>query len=667
MDIAADAPAPWRLFPSLVRLWSWLWGAVSSRHNDITKSEETSMNIAVNPADLPPFKPLPMLPPKTRAEKRADGSWLISSEYALGPMHRSIPHLLEERAAEHPERNLIAQREVGPDLKTGDWRFMTYGEANTKASQVAQALLDRGMGQGDGVMILSSNSIEHMVMMLGAMKAGVPVAPVSVAYSLMSSDHGKLRHVFNLVKPKIVFADHGPLYAKALGVLKDSGVEIVTVVPAPGLEQTSYASLLETNVGPAVAAAMDKITHDTIGKYLFTSGSTGLPKGVIQTQRMMCAVIAGQESLRSEEPDPEDPPQGLEWMPWNHISAGNISFNGNLNAGGTVYLDAGKPIPGMFNETIRNLYEVSPIVFGSAPIAFAMLADAMEKDTKLRASFFRKLKYMGYGGATLSQDISDRLQALAIAETGMRIGFTTMYGATETQGVTVVSWLTDRVGLIGLPLPGLTLKLVPNGQKLEVRVKGPTVTPGYLNRPDLTAEAFDEEGFYKLGDAAKFVDESDPNQGLVFDGRVTEDFKLSSGTWVSVGTLRTDVLAAATPLLQDAVVAGQDKHFIGLLAWPNLSAARQISGLPAEAPVADVLASAAVRNFLKEHLAAHNKQAGGSSGRIGRVVLMAEPPSIDGNEITDKGYVNQRATLERRHALVEKLYAAAPDDDVIVI
>ncbi len=667
MEKIGNNPTPWWPVPNLARLLSRAWRGLSSRHNDIKKPRETHMNIAVTPADLPPFKPLPMLPPKTRAEKRADGSWLIASEYELGPMHRSIPHLLEERAAEHPERNLIAQREVGPDLKTGAWRFMTYGEANAKANQVAQALLDRGMGQGDGVMILSANSIEHMVMMLGAMKAGVPVAPVSVAYSLFSGDHGKLRHVFNLVKPKIVFADHGPLYAKALGVLKDSGVEIVTVVPAPDLEQTSYDSLLQTNVGPAVAAAMETIGHDTIGKYLFTSGSTGLPKGVIQTQRMMCAVIAGQESLRSEEPDPNDPPQGLEWMPWNHISAGNISFNGNLNAGGTVYLDAGKPVPGLFDETIRNLYEVSPIVFGSAPIAFAMLADAMEKDEKLRASFFRKLKYMGYGGATLSQDISDRLQALAIAETGMRIGFTTMYGATETQGVTVVSWLTDRVGLIGLPLPGLTLKLVPNGQKLEVRVKGPTVTPGYLNRPDLTAEAFDEEGFYKLGDAAKFVDERDPNQGLVFDGRVTEDFKLSTGTWVSVGTLRTDVLAAASPLLQDAVIAGQDKHFIGVLAWPNVSAARGIAGLPADAPVAEVLASGTVRAFLKEHLGAHNKKAGGSSGRIARVILMAEPPSIDGHEITDKGYVNQRATLERRHALVEKLYAAAPDDDVIVI
>ena len=625
------------------------------------------MNIAVTEAELPPFKPLPMLPPRTVAQKRADGSWLVSNAYELGPMHRSIAHLLEQRAAEHPERNLIAQRVVGPDLKTGDWRYMTYGEANSRASQVAQALLDRGMGQSDGIMILSANSIEHMVMMLGAMKARVPVAPVSVAYSLFSSDHGKLKHVFNLVKPRMVFADHGPMFAKALTALALEGVEVVTVVPAPGLEQTSYASLFDTNVGPAVAASVEAIDHATVAKYLFTSGSTGMPKGVIQTHGMMCATIAAGETQRAEPPDPNEIPEGLEWMPWNHISAGNISFNGNLNAGGTVYLDAGKPVPGLFDETIRNLREVSPLVFGSAPIAFTMLCDAMEKDAALRASFFKKMKYVGYGGATLSQDIYERFQALAIAETGQRLGFTTMYGATETQGVTTVSWLTTRVGLIGLPVPGVTLKLVPNGQKLEVRAKGPTITPGYLNRPDLTAAAFDEEGFYKLGDAAKFVDENDPNQGLIFDGRVTEDFKLSSGTWVSVGTLRTDVLAAATPLLTDAVIAGQDKEYIGLLAWPSIPAARHIAGLGLDVPAADVLAHPAVADFVRAAFRAHNKAAGGSSGRIARVILLAEPPSIDGHEITDKGYVNQRATLDRRAALVTSLYAAQPGEGVIVV
>jgi len=620
------------------------------------------MTAMPSPKDLPPFKPLPMLPPKIYSQRRADGSYIIRSLYDLGAMHRSIAHLLEERADRHPARNLIAQRSP-----QGPWRFITYGEANAQANAVAQALLERKLGPDTPLLILCGNSIEHAVMMLGAMKARVPVAPVSVAYSLFSQDHGKLRHVAQLTKPKMVFVDNGPLYAKALKALDLGAVEVVTIVPAPDVASTSFESLLQTNAGPAVRASMDRIDHDTVAKYLFTSGSTGMPKGVVQTHRMMCAVVAGQEALRAEPPDPDEIPQSLEWMPWNHISAGNIGFNSNLNAGGTVYLDNGKPLPGMFDETIRNLREISPLVFGSAPIAFTMLADAMERDAALRDKFFAKLRYMGYGGATLSDDLYERMQALAIKATGHRLPLTTMYGATETQGITVVHWITERVGLIGLPLPGITLKLVPNGQKLEVRVKGPTVTPGYLNRPDLTEAAFDEEGFYKLGDAAKFVDPMEPAKGLVFDGRVTEDFKLSSGTWVSVGTLRADIVAAVSPLIQDCVIAGLDKEYISVLAWPNLGAAREICADPELKTPDELVRSPAVVEFVRERLAKHNKGAGGSSGRIGRLMLMTEPPSIDGHEITDKGYVNQRATLDRRAKLVTALYEKVAPPDVIVV
>jgi len=392
-----------------------------------------------------------------------------------------------------------------------------------------------------------------------------------------------------------------------------------------------------------------------------------MPKGVIQTHGMMCAVIAGQEGLRDDPADTGEIPQSLDWMPWNHISAGNITFNNALNNGGTIYLDAGKPLPGLFDETIRNLREVTPLVFGSAPIAFGWLADAMERDTALRDKFFSKMRYVGYGGATLSQDIYERFQKLAIAATGQRIPITTMYGATETQGITVVHWLTDRVGLIGLPLPGLTLKLVPNGAKLEVRVKGATVTPGYLNRDDLTRAAFDEEGFYCLGDAAKFVDENDPEKGLIFDGRVTEDFKLDSGTWVSVGTLRANAVAAASPLIQDCVVCGQDKPYVALLAWPNISAAKQIAGDASLSGPAAIVAHPKVREFVHDKFAAHNAESSGSSTRIKRVILMTEPPSIDGNEITDKGYVNQRAALERRYKLVDMLFVDPPSPEVIEI
>ncbi|MEQ1755645.1 MAG: AMP-binding protein [Micropepsaceae bacterium] len=611
--------------------------------------------------NLPPFKPLPQLPPKIYSQRRADGSYIIRSLYELAPMHKSVAHLLEQRAQEHPTRNFLAQR-----TQAGPWRFITYGEVNQRASAVAQALLDRKMGPDTPLLILSGNSIEHAVMMLGALKARVPAAPVSVAYSLFSQDHGKLRHVAALTKPKMVFVDNGPVYAKAIRALDLSGIEVVTVAPAPDLPSTSYENLLQTNAGPAVRASMDAIDHSTVAKYLFTSGSTGMPKGVIQTHGMMCAVVAGQESLRAEPPDPEEIPQSLEWMPWNHISAGNIGFNASLNSGGTIYLDNGKPVPGMFDETIRNLREIAPLVFGSAPIAFSMLAEAMERDDALRDKFFSKLRYMGYGGATLSDDLYERMQALAIKATGNRIALTTMYGATETQGITVVHWITERVGLIGLPLPGVTLKLVPNGQKLEVRVKGPTVTPGYLNRPDLTEAAFDEEGFYKLGDAAKFVDPYEPAKGLVFDGRVTEDFKLSSGTWVSVGTLRADVISAISPLVQDCVVAGLDKEYIAILAWPNMTAAREICADGNLSTPDEILRSPAIEGFVRERLARHNKNAGGSSGKVARIMLMSEPPSIDGHEITDKGYVNQRATLDRRAKLVEALYSKTPPADVIV-
>ncbi|KAB7738833.1 AMP-binding protein [Parvibaculum sedimenti] len=622
------------------------------------------MSVAAEKTQLPPFKPLKQKPPKIKVEKKPDGTIYVSSEYPLGEMKRSIVHLLEEKAALHPDRNFIGERDA-----SGAWAYITYGEANRAADAVATALLARGMGPSTPLLILSGNSITHAVMALGAMKARVPVAPVSVPYSLMSTDFSKLRHVFELTRPRMIFAQQGAMFERALRALDLSSVDVVS---RDGVEEGAasfhYDTMIATPIdAAAVEASMDRIDHDTVAKYLFTSGSTGMPKGAIQTHRMMMALVAAQEALRTEEPDPDEIPQSLEWMPWNHISAGNISFNGNLAAGGTVHLDAGKPIPGLFDQTIRNLRDVSPRVFGSAPVAFAMLADAMEKDVELRRAFFRNLEYMGYGGATLSSDLYDRMQALAIAETGHRMPLTTMYGATETQGITVVHWVTERVGLIGLPLPGITLKLVPNGTKLEVRVKGPTITPGYLNDPKKTAEAFDEEGYYALGDAARFLDPEHPEEGIVFDGRVTEDFKLSSGTWVSTGTLRADVVAACSPLIQDAVICGLDKPYIALLAWPNIAAAKAVAGLHDSATPQEVVSHPKVVAHIREALLRHNKDGGGSSTRIARIHLMTEPPSIDGHEITDKGYVNQRATLDRRAHLVERLYLDEAPDDVIVV
>ena len=622
------------------------------------------MNIQVKSTDLPPFKPLPQKAPDIEVRRLPDGTVYIDSNHKLGTLHRSIAHLFVDRAKAHPERNFIGERIPLPDGKTGDWRFITYGEAYNRAQSIAQGLLSRGFTADTPLMILSGNSIVHATMTLGAMLAGVPIAPVSVAYSLMSGDHSKLKHVFATTTPKMIFADNGPMFARAIAALPTDGVEIVTVTPIPDRKTTSYDDLIRTNAGPDVAKALDKINHDTTAKYLFTSGSTGMPKGVIQTHRMMCAVIAATEALRTEPADPNEIPQSLEWMPWNHISAGNIGFNGQINAGGTIYLDAGKPVPGLFDETIRNLRDIVPLGIGTAPIAFGWLCDAMERDDTLRDHVFKKLRSAGYGGATLSQDIYERFQALAIASTGNRIPMTTMYGATETQGVTVVHWITERVGLVGLPLPGITLKLVPTGSKLEVRVKGPTVTPGYHKRDDLTKAAFDSEGFYSLGDAAKFLDDNDPMQGLVFDGRVTEDFKLDSGTWVSAGTLRAHAVAAASPFVFDCIVCGQDKPFVGLLCWPVAAAAKEITG---STDPNVIVADPKFRAAIQAKFAEYNKGQSGSSTRIKRVILMAEPPSVDGHEITDKGYVNQRATMDRRRPLVDKLFAASPDPEVIEI
>ena len=599
----------------------------------------------------PPFKPLPQKAPDVAIEKTADGTYYVRSNHPPGDGPRSIAHLLAERAAAHPDRPYLLQRAPGH----GPWGGVTYGEAKRAADGVAQWLLDRGLTGADSVMVLSANSVEHALVMLGCYTAGVPIAPISPAYSLISSDHAKLKHCFATVRPHVVFAQSSAMFARAFETLKGLDPSL-TFVSVDGENGTiGLSELTSTAPTPAVEAARERIGHKTVAKYLFTSGSTGMPKGVPQTHGMFAGVIAGGEGLRDEPVDPDLVPQSLEWMPWSHISAGNIGFNGVLWAGGTLHLDEGKPIAGMFEATIRNLSEISPMSFGSAPVAFGMLAQAMEADPVLRRSFFKNLRSMGYGGATLSTDVSERMQALAIAETGYRIPLVTMYGATETQGITVVHWITERVGLIGLPLPGITLKLVPNGAKLEVRVKGPTVTSGYHNDPEKTAAAFDEEGFYKLGDACRFLDPDDPAQGLVFDGRVTEDFKLDSGTWVSVGTLRPDLVAACSPYVLDVVVTGQDKPFVGALIWPSPAA---MAGLGEEAPDR-------IEAILRERLSEFNATAGGSSRRVGRFVVLKDLPSIDAGEITDKGYVNQRATLERRHAEVEALYARSPGAVVV--
>ncbi|CAN5156890.1 AMP-binding protein [soil metagenome] len=593
---------------------------------------------------LPDFKPVPMRPADADVQHRADGTVLIRSNHEPLNGPRSIAHLFAETALAHADQAYLKQR--APDH--GPWRTVTYGQALRTAEGIAQWLLDQGLTAKDSVLILSANSIEHALMTLGCYLAGVPAAPISPAYALISTDHAKLKHAASVVKPKVVFAQSGGAYARAFATLRaqDPSVRFVTV-DGEGEGATAFAGLAATEPTEAVVRALDSVTGETVAKYLFTSGSTGMPKCVPQTHAMMSALVAAQNGLDLSEPEPDAaPPETLEWMPWSHISGGNVGFNNVIRGAGTLYLDDGKPVAGLFETTIKNLYEVSPKVFGSAPIAFSMLAAAMEEDPKLRASFFKNLNYMMYGGATLSDDIYARIQALAIAETGQRIPLMTMYGATETQGITMVHWQCERVGLIGLPVPGITLKLVPNGSKMEVRVKGPTVASGYHLDPEKTAAAFDEEGFYRLGDAARFIDPQDPGQGLVFDGRVTEDFKLDSGTWVSVGTLRPDLITACSPLVADAVICGQDKPFVGALFWPSAA------GVAA-------MQDGTLADQLRDKVAAFNADCGGSSRRIGSYAVLTSPPSLDAGEITDKGYVNQRAAQDHRSVEVAALFTAA--------
>jgi feruloyl-CoA synthase len=612
--------------------------------------------------DKPAFRKVDWLQRDIAVERRDDGVIVMQSRIPLQEYGPHIPASLAEWAREAPRRTWLAQR-AGPERQ---WRRISYGEAKRNVDALTQGLLDLGLN--GPVAILSGNSIEHALMTMAAMQARLPAAPVSPAYSLVSQDHLKLKYLFELIRPAAIMVQDGPAFEKALRALPLDGVAVVHVArPCDGIDSIAFADLAATPVTADVEASIAKIAPDTIGKLLFTSGSTGMPKAVINTQRMMCSNAAMMMQVRPRAADA--PVQTvLDWMPWNHTMGGNALFNPLLIDGGTLYIDDGRPMPGQFDETIRNLREISPTYYANVPVGYAALASAMEKDDALCRNFFKDLRLMGYGGARLPDDLYDRMQALAVRATGERIVFYTGWGSTETGPTsTGTYWNTERVGLIGLPFPGVTLKMVPVGGKYELRLRGVNVTPGYLSQPELTKAAFDEEGFYRIGDAGVFVDPDDPVQGIIFAGRVVEDFKLTTGTFVHVGSLRTDAIAAATPVIQDALVTGQDRCSIGLLAWPNLHACRQLVGNP-DASFEEVVKHPAVIACLKRGIEVHNKECShASSRRIARAMLMVEPPSIDGHELTDKGYINQRAGLERRAALVERLYADPPADEVIVL
>lgn len=612
----------------------------------------------------PGFRKIEWLKRDIAVERRDDGVVILKSRIRLQSYETHIPASLAKWAKERPDSIWLAQR--GGEKR--DWRKLSYGEAKRIVDSLTQGLLNLRLEEGRPVAILSGNSIEHALMTQAAMQARLPAASVSPAYSLMSHDHQKLKYLFGLIKPAVVMVQDGPTFEQALSALNLDGVTVVHVARrCDGIKSIAFADLAATPVTPEVEQSVAKITPDTVGKLLFTSGSTGMPKAVINTQRMMCANAAMMMQARPRAPD-APLSTVLDWMPWNHTMGGNAAFHPVLIDGGTLYIDDGRPIPGQFEESLRNLREISPTYYANVPAAYATLAAAMEKDDALCRSFFKNLTVMAYGGARLPDDLYERMQALAVRTTGERIVFYTGWGSTETAPTsTGTYWDTERVGLIGLPFPGVELKMVPCGAKYELRLRGVNVTPGYFGQPELTQKMFDDEGFYCIGDAGVFVDPEDPVQGIIFAGRVVEDFKLTTGTFVHVGSLRTDAIAAASPVIQDALVTGQDRSFVGLLAWPNLHACRQMIGKQ-DASFEDVVKHPDVIACVRRGLDAHNKAAEDASSRlISRAMLMVEPPSIDGGELTDKGYINQRAGLERRAALVERLYADRPDDDVIVL
>jgi feruloyl-CoA synthase len=550
-----------------------------------------------------------------------------------------LPSLIDylARAAEiRPTTTFLAERDAA-----NRWRRLTYAAASRDSAAVATWLIQKGFGpDGAPVMILSENSIEHALLMLGAMRAGVAVVPVSPTYSF-GHDLGRLGYALELTQPALVYAADAERYAPALEYVKAKAPGIATIA---GKE---FSELLQTVDAAAVAARRPLITDGTIAKILLTSGSTGRPKGVINTHGNIAGSIQ-MVRLISEPFDPERVITIVDWLPWHHAFGGNAQFNGVLSLAGTLYIDTGRPVPGLFNATIENLREISPTTFGCVPAAFGMLAAALEKDADLRQKFFKNMRSLGYGGALLPQPIWERMQRVAVQEIGEQLPFGTGWGMTETTATGVaVYWNTQRTGLLGLPQPGATLKLVPGGDRMELRIKGPHVMTGYYRAEALNAAAFDAEGYFITGDAVRWVDPERPLEGLEFAGRIAEDFKLLSGTWVQASIVRRDLVEALQPLISDAVICAPDHAWLGALVW---------LAVPDDARL---------RSGLAQKLAEFNCPRQGGANTIARLLILQDPPSAEAGEITDKRSINQRLVIERRASEVALLYADRIDSRII--
>jgi feruloyl-CoA synthase len=570
----------------------------------------------------------------------ADGSMYIRPIDPLGSYPRRLTDRLDHWAAKTSDRVFLARRD-----SRGGWRTKTYAEARAEARSVAQAFLNRPLSSERPIAVLSGNDIEHGLIELGAMYAGIPYAPVSTAYSLVSTDFGKLRHIFGLLTPGLVYAADAHAYRKAIEAVLPEDAELITA--------GTFSTLSGTPATEAVDRAYEGVGPDTVAKILFTSGSTGVPKGVINTQRML---TSNQEIVRSILAFvDEEPPILCDWMPWNHTFGGNHDFGFVLYNGGSLYIDEGKPTPNGIETTIRNLEDVRPNVYLNVPKGFEALLPFFKGRPGFRERFFSRLKLFYYAGAGISQPVWDALQRHAVEECGEQIVMFTGLGSTETGPAALFPGKDlRRAGDVGLPAPGVELRLVPREGKLELRLRGPSITPGYWRQPELTREAFDDEGFYKIGDALRFVDPEDVQKGFSFDGRLAEDFKLSTGTWVSMGPLRAKFLHHCSPYAQDVVIAGHERDDVTALIFPAADACK---GMTAEQ----------VRETFEGLLGELADESTGSSNRIARAMIMTEPPSIDKHEMTDKGSLNQGAILRNRAELVEELYGAEASERVIVV
>ncbi|WP_426440645.1 AMP-binding protein [Bradyrhizobium genosp. P] len=603
-----------------------------------------------------PYKELPFPPVELDVTRRADGAIILRSPRPLTNVARSVCDYLPKWASEAPDRIFLAQRD-----NTGKWRGVSYASAWRMAQSFAQALLERGYRRGDHLAILSGNSIEHAIVTFGAMCAGLAVAPISPSYTLLPGGLDRLAHIGELLHPSLVFVQQLGPYRSVMGL---AGFRQARWIATERTDQVMLLDeLLTSRPGAGFVQAFDSLGPDDVGKILFTSGSTGLPKGVLNTHRMMASAVAmGAMVSGLGEPSVQ-----LEWLPWHHTMGGNATLNSVLRNGGSLYIDDGRPTSDAIHRTIANLRSVSPTSMMNVPLGWALLVDALKSDGQLRQAFFRRLQRCIYGGAAMPSTTLDAMQELAVSTIGRRIPFVSGYGTTETApGICSTQWPSEESGEIGVPFPGLEVKLIPVRDCYEIRVRGPNVMPGYLKQPEATRAAFDEEGFYCIGDTVTFVNSDTPSRGLRFSGRLSESFKLTNGTWVVGGDLRVKLLNACDGVLRDAVIAGENRDALTVLAWINPErAATLASDKQSGTDVARLSRDPGVLAYVCRAFEAHNQSAS-SSNRVSAFMLLDEPPSLGKGEITDKAYINQRAVLANRAALVDALYAESPESGVVI-